>query len=102
MKYPLAYLASSDPYKMYLDNGMEQMDCKEFLDVAIGEVKSHCKRKHWRLLLHAEVPKWQHILESFCTMKRKRDIVTRQVYKRKESLNVLGFQQEYGVNCLET
>ena len=35
-------------------------------------------------------------------MKRKRDIVTRKVYKWKARLNVHGGQQEYGVNYLET
>ena len=35
-------------------------------------------------------------------MKRKRDIVTRKVYKWKVKLNVHRGQQEYGVNYLET
>ena len=35
-------------------------------------------------------------------MNRKRDIVTRKVYKWKARLNVHGDQKEYGVNYLET
>ena len=35
-------------------------------------------------------------------MKIKRDIVPRQVYKWKESLNVHKGKQDYGVNYIET
>jgi histone deacetylase 1/2 len=35
-------------------------------------------------------------------MKRKRDLVTREVYKHKARLNVHGGQQQFGVNYFET
>ena len=101
MQDPLAYLSSSDPDMMYFDQAMKQPDCKEFLNVAIREVNSHCEHKHWKLLPRNEVPKGQPIIESVWAMKIKRDIVTSQVYKCKTRLNVHGGQQEYGVNYLE-
>jgi hypothetical protein len=42
------------------------------------------------------------ILDSVWAMKRKRDLVTREVYKHKARLNVHGGQQQFGVNYFET
>ena len=83
MEYLLVYLASYDPDTMYFGQAMNQLECKEFLSVEIREVNSHCECKHWKLLPYAKVSKGQPILDSIWAMKRKRDIVTRQVYKRK-------------------
>jgi hypothetical protein len=47
------------------------------------------------------VPKVVKVLESVWSMKRKRDIKTRKVYKHKARLNVHGGQQEFGVNFFE-
>jgi hypothetical protein len=42
------------------------------------------------------------VLDSVWSMKRKRDINTRKVYKHKVRLNVHGGQQEFAVNFFET
>ena len=49
-----------------------------------------------------EFPKGQPILDYVWELKRKRYIMTRQVYKGKARLNVRGCQQKYGVKYLET
>ena len=98
----LAYLARSYPHTMYFDQEMKEPNLKEFLNASIREVNSHCKLKHWKILTRKEVPKGKFILDSVWAMKRKRDIVTRQVYKWKARLNVHGEQQEYGVDYLNT
>ena len=98
----LTCLASSDPETMYFDQSMKEPDRQEFLNASIREVNSHCELKHWKLLLLKDFTKGQPILDYVWAMKRKRDIVTIQVYKRKARLNINGGQQEYGVNYLET
>ena len=102
MEYPLDYLASYDPGIMYFNQAMKHPDCKDFLNTAITEVISNCKRKHWKILPRAEVPKVQHILESVLAMEIKKDRIKRQVYKWKARLNIHGGKQEYIVNQLGT
>ena len=94
MQYPLAYLASSDPYIMYFDQAMKTPDRKKFLNAAIIEANSHCELKHWKILPRKEFLKGQPILDLVWEMKRKCYIVTRQVYKWKARLNFHGGQQE--------
>ena len=93
MQDPLVYLASSDPDTIYFDQAMKEPDRKEFLNAAIREVNSHCELKHCKLLPCVDVPKGKPILDSVWAMKRKRDIVTREVYKWKAMLNVHREQQ---------
>ena len=81
---------------------MKQPEIKDILNKATREVKSHCKRKHWKILPRAEVPKVQHILESVLAMEIKKDRIKRQVYKWKARLNIHGGKQEYIVNQLGT
>ena len=99
---PLAYPASSNPATMYFDKSMRQPDRKEFLNASIRDVNIQCKLKHWKLLLHAKLPKGQPILDYVWEMNIKRDITTRQVYLWKAILNVHIGQKEYGVNYIET
>jgi hypothetical protein len=54
------------------------------------------------LIPSEQVPKGTKILSSVWAMKRKRDLVTREVYKHKARLNVHGGQQQFGVNYNET
>jgi hypothetical protein len=48
------------------------------------------------------LPKGTKVLASVWSMKRKRCILTREIYKWKACLNVHGGQQEHGVNFWET
>ena len=98
MEDPLAYLSSSDPDTMESDQAMEESYRKEFLNAAIKEVNSHWKTNQWKLHPSSSVPKGQPILDSVWDMNRKRDIMTRQVYKCKASLSLNVGQKEYGVN----
>ena len=92
------YLASYDPGIMYFNQAMKHPDCKDFLNTAITEVISNCKRKHWKILPRAEVINGKPILESVWAMKIKRDILTKNFYKLNKTLNVNGGQKECGVN----
>jgi hypothetical protein len=87
---------------MYFDQTMQAPDRKEFIKAAIKEVNNHIDQKHWELIPRKEVPKDVKILPAVWSMKRKRDIKTRKVYKWKARLNVHGGKQEYAVNYFET
>ena len=93
MEDPLAYIASSEPDKVYFDQAMKQPERKEYLNVAIKEFNIRCEQKHWKLVPRSEVPKGQPILDLVYAMNMKRYIVTRQVYKWKARLNVYRGQQ---------
>lgn len=102
MDNPIAFLAQTDADTMYFDQAMQAPDRKEFIKAAIKEVNDHIDRKHWELIPRKEVPKDVKILPAVWSMKRKRDIKTRKVYKWKARLNVHGGKQEYAVNYFET
>jgi hypothetical protein len=103
MTDPIAFLArTSDPDTMYFHAAIRQPDREEFIKAIIKEVNDHIKRKHWVLVRREDVPKGTKILDSVWAMKRKRDLVTREVYKHKARLNVHGGQQQFGVNYFET
>ena len=97
-----AYATSSDPDTMYLDQALHEPDCKEFILAMIKEIADHVQCKHWKIVHISEVPKGTKILDSVWSMKRKRRILTREVYKWKACLTVHGGQQEYGINYWET
>ena len=72
MEHTFAYLAISDPDTTYFNQSMKHPGRKEFLNVEISEVNSHCKQRHLKILPCTEVPKGQPILEYIWDMKRNR------------------------------
>jgi hypothetical protein len=68
----------------------------------VKEVTDHITSKHWALIIRSQVPKGVKVLDAAWSMKRKRDIQTRNVYKHKARINVYGGQQEFDVNFFET
>jgi hypothetical protein len=103
MSNPIAFLSRhSDPDTMYFHEAIRQPDREEFIKAIIKEINDHIRRKHWILIPREQVPKGTKILSSVWAMKRKRDLVTREVYKHKARLNVHGGQQQFGVNYNET
>ena len=81
---------------------MKAPDRKEFIKACVKEVNDHIDRKHWELIPRSEVPEGVKVLPAVWSMKCKRDIKTREVYKWKARLNVHGGKQEYAVNYFET
>jgi hypothetical protein len=101
MTDPIAFLSHhSDPDTMYFHEAMRQPDREDFIKAVIKEINDHIDRRHWILVPREKVPKGTKILDSVWAMKRKRDLVTRQIYKHKARLNVHGGQQQFGVNYL--
>ena len=66
------------------------------------EFSDHCERSHWDILPIEDVPADEKVLDCVWAMRRKRNILTKQVYKWKARLNLHGGQQEYGVNYYDT
>jgi hypothetical protein len=95
---PIAFSATSDPDTMYWHQAMQEPDKAEFLKAAVSEVKSHGNNQHFTLMRRDELPKSTRVLAEVWSMKRKRCILTRAIYKWKARLNSHGGQQEHGIN----
>jgi hypothetical protein len=107
MDDPIAYLAATtgkkgDKDTMYYHQAMAAPDRLEFIKAMRKEFADHTNRDHWELILKSKVPKGVRILDAIWAMKRKRNIVSRVIYKWKARLNVHGGQQEKGINFWET
>ena len=102
MQDPIAFATNSDPDTMYMHQAMKQPDKKEFLQAMDKEINDHVAKGHWKLIPKAKVPKGINVLDSVWAMRRKRKIMTGEIYKWKARLNVHGGQQEKGVNYWET
>ncbi len=102
MADPIAFAASADPDTMYLHEAMKQPDKKEFVQAMVDEVTTHTDRGHWKVIPIGEVPSGTKILPAVWAMRRKRRILSREVYKWKARLNVHGGKQTHGVDYWET
>ena len=67
-----------------------------------AKVASHHDRGHWKVRHKEEIPPNTKVLPAVWSMKRKRRIATREIYKWKARLNVHGGKQEKGVHFWET
>ena len=87
---------------MYLHEAMRQPDKDQFLKAMIEEVESQRKNGHWKIIPCNKVPQGDIILPMVWSMKRKRRIATREVYKWKARLTLHGGKQIHGVHYWET
>jgi hypothetical protein len=97
---PIAYAlkASNDPDTMYMHEAMRQPDAKQFKEAMVKEVHDHDSRKHWRVVEKKDIPAGTIILPAVWSMKRKRRITTREIYKWKARLNLGGHKMVAGVH----
>jgi hypothetical protein len=107
MTDPVAFLASSqkkdgNPYTLYYHQAMAAPDKKQFQTAMLKEYKDHGKHGHWAIVALEKVPLGAKILDAIWSMKRKRNIHTREILKHKARLTVHGGQQEHGVHYWET
>jgi hypothetical protein len=100
--HPLAFAATADPDTMYLDQALREPDREQFLEAMRKEVEDHEKRKHWVVVRRDSLPKGTPVLPAVWSMKRKRRLSTREVYKWKARLTIHGGKQEHGVNYWDT
>ena len=100
--HPIAFAASSDPDTLYLHEAMRQPDAKQFEQAMAEEIKAHEDNDHWEIVDMDSVPPNTPILPAVWSMRRKRRIDTREVYKWKARLTIHGGKQTHGVNYWET
>jgi Reverse transcriptase (RNA-dependent DNA polymerase) len=99
---PIAFVASTNPDIMYLDQAMREPDSAQFERAMIEEVTAHTDNDHWEVVRRVDVPKGTKVLPAVWAMRRKRRITTGVPYKWKARLNLHGGKQEHGVNYWET
>ena len=97
-----AMKAIHDPDTLYLWEAMKEPDADKFLEAMQQEVDDHTNRKHWELCKRSDLSENASVLPSVWSMKRKRRIATREVYKWKARLTVDRSKQKYGIHYDET
>jgi hypothetical protein len=102
MADPIAFAATSNPDTMYLHQALRAPDREEFIKAMKQEIKDHEDLQHWELVPKSELPQDMIILPAVWSMKRKRRIDTREVYRWKARLNVHGGKQVKDIHYWET
>ena len=91
MADPIAFAAHNNPDTMYLHEALQAPDRAQFIKAMQDKVKAHEDLHHWELIPKSEVPENTIILPAVWSMKRKRRIKTREVYKwNKARLKIQG------------
>ncbi len=94
--------ASKDLDAMYFHKAMREPDREQFKGAMKQEVEAHIRNEVWELIKKSAVPKGHKIMPSVWSVKRKKKIATREIYKWKARLNIDGSKQEEGVKFWET
>jgi hypothetical protein len=102
MSDPIAFAASSDPDTMYMHEALREPDRAQFLEAMQKEIKDHEDLRHWELVPRSDIPQGTTVLPSVWSMKRKRRIDMREVYRWKARLNLHGGKQIKNVHYWET
>ncbi len=98
----LAYAATADPNTMYLDQAMREPGSDKCKEAMQKEIQDHKDWGHWDVVLCSSLPNGTLILPAVWSMKCKRWLSTREIYKWKARLTIHGGKQQYGVNYWET
>ena len=81
---------------------MQTDDKEKFNEAMDREFTDHYECQHRDIIHIKAVPKNEKMLDCVWAIRRKRNILTKQVYKWKAILNLHGGQQEYSVNYYDT
>ena len=49
---------------------------------------AHSNRKHWEVISIDDIPEGEKVIDAVWDMRRKRNILTNEVYKHKARLNI--------------
>jgi len=102
-QHPLLGMKSiMDPDSLYLWEARKEKDFPNFLEAMQKEIDDPTKEGHWKLVRQSKLPKGATVLPAVWSMKCKRRIAAREVYKWKARLNVDGSKQKPGVHFDET
>ena len=87
---------------MYLDQALREPDREQFIVAMQKEIADHEQRSHWVVVLRSSLPEGTPVLPAVWSMKRKRRLATREIYKWKARLTIHGGKQTHGINYWET
>ena len=89
----LAYAASADPDTLYYHEAMREPDADQFREAMVKEFVDQWRNENFVLRCKSEIPEDARVLPSVWAMKRKRKVLTGEVYKHKARLNLDGSKQ---------
>jgi hypothetical protein len=92
----------ADPDTFYLWEARKEDNFPKFLEAMQKEVDDHTREGHWKLVRRRDVLRGATILPAVWSLKRKRRISTREVYKWKARINIDGSTQIYGQHYDQT
>jgi hypothetical protein len=98
----MAHKSVTDPDTLYLWQARKEDDYPKFMEAMQKEVDAHTEGGHWEIMRRTEIPGGATVLPAVWSMKRKRRISNRQVYKWKARLNIDGSKQIRGVHYQDT
>ena len=97
-----AYAASADPDTLYHHEAMREPDAIEFKKAMVKEFQDQWDNGNFALKRRSEIPTDARVLPSVWAMKRKRKVLTGEVYKHKARLNLDGSKQMEGIDYHHT
>jgi len=83
---------------LYLHEAMKQPDREQWLKAMDTEIQQHEDNNDWIVVKRSDIPKDTRILPSVWAFRRKRRILTNEVYKWKARINVDGSKQRQGLD----
>ena len=97
-----------EPDTIYLHEAMKDPDLEEFIKAMVKEVTDQMENENYYIIPKSQVPTGSSILPEVCQMKRKQDIKTSDIKKRKARLNIdehrmkkgIHYDQKYAPYCL--
>ena len=93
-----AYAASADPDTLYHHEAMKEPDAAQFRVAMEKEFIDQWDNGNFQLKRRDQIPEDARVLPAVWAMKRKRKILTGEVYKHKARMNLDGSKQIEGVD----
>ena len=97
-----AYAASADLDTLYHHEAMREPDAPQFMKAMEKEFIDQWENGNFSLKKRTDIPEGARILPSVWAMKRKRKVLTGEVYKHKARLNLDGSKQLEGLDYDQT
>ena len=97
-----AMSSSADPDTMYYHEAMKQPDRKQFVEAVKKEFGTMVDNGLVEIVPKSEMPEGANLFPAVWAMKRKRRVLTGEVYKYKARMNLDGSKQREGLDYDET
>jgi Reverse transcriptase (RNA-dependent DNA polymerase) len=96
------FKTSTDPDTMYLHQAMKEPDRHQLMEAMENEVKGQMENENFSIVSRSSIPDNEPVMPTVWQMKRKWDIITRQVKTWKARLNIDGSKMIKGVHYQES